>query len=287
MRKASHLKDYEQRLNRVITYIYDHLNEPLDLLKLADIACMSPYHWHRLYHALYGETIADTVKRLRLQKAATYLSHTELSPAIIAKKSGYPNLQSFTRLFKQEYGLPPAQYRKKGNHHQFQLLSKQSLSEQNYPVIIRHVSDLKIVALNHQGSYIDIGKAFYKLFTWLGAHDLVTTNQRMLGIYFDDPSITAEKDLKSQAAMVIENHFNVNPPIISSYIHGGLYAVLRYIGPYASMRAAYQWLYGQWLPQSAFETTDQPIFEEYINNPRDVSATELITDIYLPLASSK
>ena len=57
---------YETRLRRVSAYIHDHLDEELDMARLAEIACMSSYHWHRIYRAIYGETLAATVKRLRL-----------------------------------------------------------------------------------------------------------------------------------------------------------------------------------------------------------------------------
>ena len=60
---------YEARLSRVLDHIYDHLDEPLDIDRLAEIACLSPYHWHRIYQAMYGETIAATVRRLRLHRA--------------------------------------------------------------------------------------------------------------------------------------------------------------------------------------------------------------------------
>jgi AraC family transcriptional regulator len=49
------------------------------------------------------------------------------------------------------------------------------------------------------------------------------------------------------------------------------------------MRAAYDWLFGQWLPSSGREAADAPIFEDYLDSPRDTLPTELRTDIYLPL----
>ena len=61
---------YENRLRRVSAYIHDHLDEDLDMERLAEIACLSSYHWHRIYRAIYGETLAATVKRLRLHRAA-------------------------------------------------------------------------------------------------------------------------------------------------------------------------------------------------------------------------
>lgn len=103
---------YENRLRRVSAYIHDHLDEELDMERLAEIACMSSYHWHRIYRAIYGETLAATVKRLRLHRAAGEIVRTELAVSEIAKRSGYPNLQSFNRIFKSVYGMPPARYRK-------------------------------------------------------------------------------------------------------------------------------------------------------------------------------
>lgn len=285
MRQPIQLKDYVQRLNRVTTYIFDHLDEPLDLIKLADVACMSPYHWHRLYHALNGETIAETVRRLRLQRAAVYLAHTDLPIAKVALKSGYDSLQSFTRLFKQSYGLPPATYRTKGGHQLFRLSAETVSSNSDYPVRLLEIPSLKVIAVNHRGAYIHVGKAFYQVYTLLGAKGWLKPGQRSVGIYFDDPDITPEKQLHSQAGIILEHDLLITPPLVKTEIRGGLYAVLRYIGPYASMHAAYRWLYGQWLPQSGYEAANAPIFEEYVNNPREVPAMELITDIYLPLQS--
>src|SRR5262245_31013102 len=61
---------YERRMRRVIEHVYDHLDQPLDLNALAEVAHLSPHHWHRVYHAMCGETLAQTVKRLRLHRAA-------------------------------------------------------------------------------------------------------------------------------------------------------------------------------------------------------------------------
>lgn len=70
MSDIDHPAQYAARLARVLDHIYDHLDEPLDIQKLAEIACLSPYHWHRIYHAMYGESLPTTVRRLRLHRAA-------------------------------------------------------------------------------------------------------------------------------------------------------------------------------------------------------------------------
>jgi AraC-like DNA-binding protein len=52
--KTNDWTDYHERSSRVTTYIYDHLDDELDLNNLAEVACLSPYHWHRVYHAMRG-----------------------------------------------------------------------------------------------------------------------------------------------------------------------------------------------------------------------------------------
>ena len=79
MTKQTDWVDYEARLQRVIVHIHDHLEEDIDLDQLAEIACLSPYHWHRIYRAIQGETIAATIKRLRLLHAAGRLAHTDMT----------------------------------------------------------------------------------------------------------------------------------------------------------------------------------------------------------------
>jgi AraC family transcriptional regulator len=58
-------RDYAMRLERVFRWLADHLDDTLDLARLAEVAAMSPYDFHRTYHAMQGETAADTVRRLR------------------------------------------------------------------------------------------------------------------------------------------------------------------------------------------------------------------------------
>lgn len=65
--------DYKARILRVLTHIHEHLDEELDLEELARVACFSSFHFHRIFAAMTGETIADHVRRLRLERAAIEL----------------------------------------------------------------------------------------------------------------------------------------------------------------------------------------------------------------------
>ena len=273
---------YENRLQRVSAYIYDHLDEELDMARLAEIACMSSYHRHRIYRAVYGETLAATVKRLRLHRAAGDIVRTDLDISEIAKRSGYPNLQSFNRIFKSVYGMPPARYRKEGSHAVFQPPVPGKATAM-FDVTLKTIEPIDLIGVPHRGHYMQIGKAFETLFGTLHARGLAKPEMRMIGVYFDDPDIVPAEELRSIACVAGGADIPAETPLERRRIEGGEYAVLRHKGPYADMHKAYQWLYGEWLPVSGRQLRDALMFEDYLNNPRDTPPTELLTDIYMPL----
>ncbi|WP_259782181.1 AraC family transcriptional regulator [Aestuariispira ectoiniformans] len=273
---------YEDRLTRVTDYIFDHLDDDIDLNHLAEVACMSPYHWHRVFHAVRGETIAAFVKRMRLNRAAGDLARTTMPVEEIANRSGYKTVQSFNRSFKAVYGMPPIQYRKYGNHTQFQSTDRERLGAM-YDVEIKSVPAMTAITMDHRGSYMEIGKAFESLYGWLGARNMITPDTRMVGLYYDDPSSVAEADLRSKAGAVCPSGTADGANTQITDIRGGEYAILHYKGPYAAIQAAYQWFYGEWLTSSGREAADAPCFEEYLNSPRDTAPNDLLTDICLPL----
>jgi len=273
---------YETRLRRVSAYIHEHLDEDLDMDRLAEIACMSSFHWHRIYRAIHGETLTATVKRLRLHRAAGDIVRTELPVADIARRSGYPNLQSFNRIFKSVYGMPPARYRKEGSHKIFNPIETGKATTM-FNVTLHTIASIDLVGVAHAGSYMEIGRAFETLGGTLVARGFNSANWKMIGIYLDDPDIVPAEKLRSFACVEAGPEFLAEPPLERRKIEGGDYAVLRHKGPYADMHKAYQWLYATWLPSSGRQLRDAAMFEDYINNPREVGPTELLTDIYMPL----
>jgi AraC family transcriptional regulator len=280
--KADQWITYEDRLDRVARYIYDHLDQPLDLVTLAGVAALSPYHWHRIYHAVHGETIAVTVRRLRLQRAAVDLAQTSRGTEEIARRAGYGSEPAFARAFGEAYGLPPAQYRQAGSLIAF-VPGRLEAPRPGWHVEVKHVSTTRLLTLEHRGPYIEIGRSFETLFGRAHASGLLPADIRMIGVFYDDPTVVPDDQLRARASVVADGTNNAIPPLELIEIGGGDCAVLRYQGPYADMRAAYVWLFGTWLPQSRREPADAPVFEEYLNSPRDTPPAQLLTELCLPL----
>jgi AraC family transcriptional regulator len=274
--------NYEDRLNRVTAYIYYHLDEPLDYDTLAGVAALSPYHWHRIYHAMRGETATATARRLRLQRAAVDLARTDKPIEEIATRAGYGGAQAFTRAFSESYGMPPARYRERGSHADFKP-GALAAPHARWEVTIRQTPALQLLSVEHTGSYMDIGRAFETLFGRAGAEGLLSPATRMIGVYYDDPTAVPEERLRSAAGIVTAAGVEAAAPLRGIETRAGDCAVLRYQGPYVDMRSAYLWLFGTWLPQSGREAADAPVMEEYLNNPRDTPPSALLTDLFLPL----
>lgn len=278
---------YQQRLEKLIDYIWSNPQDSLDLNQMAEIACISPFHLHRIYHAIFGESLVSAVKRLRLHKAAGELVNSDRSVSDIAVRCGYRSMQSFSRVFRSVYGMPPSRYRKEGSHTQFNPILRPFLTGEHtmHDVRIETIQGMELLGLAHTGDYMGIGQSFEKLFGWLGMRGYLTPCMRSVGIYFDDPDSVSQDQLRSAACAAFPELKDITPevPYEKMQVREGEYAVLRFKGPYANMHSAYRWFYGHWLPQSGREACDAPVFEEYLNNPRDVSPEELITDIYMPL----
>src|SRR5579872_2798166 len=103
MRTGTRL-EHELRIEETVRYIVDHLDETIDLRDLADRACLSRFHFHRVFQTLLGETVGDLVRRLRLKRAAMRLRITEVPITELAFESGYATHEAFIRAFRAAFG---------------------------------------------------------------------------------------------------------------------------------------------------------------------------------------
>jgi AraC family transcriptional regulator len=287
MNERTTRSDYAIRLERVFTWLVDHLDETLDLGRLADVACMSPYHFHRIYHAMQGETAAETVRRLRLHRSAVDLITGELPVSRIARRAGYGSQEAFTRAFKVAYSVPPARYRAAfvpiPARHKTEDAMETMATGVSYQATTRVVPEFTVAALPHKGDYQNIPSTFVRLVTMAGALGLFGPGTRSFGIYYDDPSATPVEALRSEACITVPDDWAPSGDLERREIRGGRYAVVSHVGPYAELGHAYAWLYGTWLAQSGEEAADAPCVEAYLNDARFVAPAELKTEIWLPI----
>lgn len=282
MRKALTQASYEARMNRVLDHVYAHLEDDISFDDLADVACLSPYHWSRIYSAMRGETISATIRRLRLQRAADRLANSDVDIGTVAGRAGYGSVDAFGRAFRDTFGTTPAAYRDDGPHVAFKAANTAD-DANGFPVSILTLPERRCASIDHRGSYMTIDHAMVRLFAELAARGALPERPEMIGVFFDDPALGPEEELRSRACMPIADPIAFDAPLTETVLHAGSYAKLSYTGPYAAMPGAYRWFLGVWLPASGHEPDDAPIFEAYLDDPRVVPQSELRTDIHLPL----
>jgi AraC family transcriptional regulator len=274
--------DYEKRLMRVLDHIHDNPAGDLSLDALADVAAMSRFHWHRVFRAMTGETAAQTVKRMRMHRAAIALVQGSKPLRRIASDVGYPNPASFARAFAEIYHHSPAAFRTRGELRPLNRTLKPEISLM-FPVTVRAEPARHLAAMAHSGPYFEIGRSFEKLFATLAARNLADKTGHMVGVFYNDPAVTAPADLKSHAAVEVPGTLPVEEPLETVTLPAARHAVLTFTGPYAGLPAAYDQLFAAWLPQSGEKPANLPSFEIYLNSPMDTDQDKLVTEICLPL----
>ena len=152
-----------------------------------------------------------------------------------------------------------------------------------YEIELRDAEKKTVAGVPHKGSYMEVDKAFGQAVGIMAAAGLFSPDLPMVGIYYNDPGIVAENDLQSFAGLVVPSGFSTPEGLECREIPGGRYAVLTHKGPYAELHKAYNWFYGSYLPANAMEAADAPPFETYLNTPRDVIPSDLLTEIWVPL----
>ena len=266
-------ESYARRLERVAEHIWAHLDEPLDLAALAEVACLSPHHFHRIYRVLIGETAAETLSRLRLPRASMDLARTPAPIAPIARRAGYASNPAFTRAFRAAYGLAPAAFR--ASRRARSGADPMSVEVQDRPA-------LRIATVPHRGPPQQIGQAFDRLMAWAGPKGIAMPPAVGVAVYLDDMSAVPPADQRALAGITVGPDIASDDTVTIHDVPAGRYAVLLYRGPYAQIGKGYEELFG-WLATSGEEPAHAPCVEVNLNDPRRTAPADLLTELRLPL----
>jgi AraC family transcriptional regulator len=293
---------YVARVNRVVDHIGAHLAEPMELATLARIANFSPWHFHRLFQAVSGETLADCVRRLRLEEAAhRLLLKPRVSALSIAIDTGFGSAEVFSRAFKSYFGMTPTAWRDGGaaTWHEARRIDlrkiHQDLSKQHqeasassghdgghWPtgqqpasegtsmqIEIRTIPPMRLAYMRHTGPYghPGIGQMWERFTKWVRARGINPPRGEMYGIAHDSPDVTPPEKCRYDACIEVSNAFELsgddrNRLGISDFA-GGQFACGPFRGTGSTIHAAWMHMYGSWLPASGYQPADRPPFELY------------------------
>lgn len=302
-------EDYLARINRVIDYIAAHLDENLQLKSLAAVAHFSPFHFHRIFHALMGEPLGHYLKRLRVEKAASHLVYNPKKAITdIALDCGFSSSATFARAFKDTYGVSATAWREGG----YKAYSKNrkvgsktrkanpapvSYSEEERrqamktavqaKVEVKELPERHVAYVRFVGAYQGKGEVFAELFgkleRWAGPRGLLTEDAEMLSVYHDDPELTDDNKLRLEVCLSVPKGTPVEGEIGSMTIAGGRYAVASFELDEDQYGEAWEYVYGTWLPKSGYQPDDRPSLEVYRNTASDHPEHKHLVDICVPV----
>lgn len=290
---------YEQAAQRVIEHIVNHLDDALDLETLARSACLSPFHFHRVFRGMVGETPLELVRRLRLERAAWQLRDASLPVTGIAFDAGYETHEAFTRAFRAAYSVAPTGFRAR-KHRRIELAATCGVhfdangrvppfvprhsGGSTMNVVVKDMPEMRVAAVRHVGPYNQIAQAFERLGAIAGPAGILQGPPTMIAIYHDDPESVPQDQLRSDAGVVVPDGVQLPDGLGEQRILAGRYARTTHIGPYEQLGDVWARFLGEWLPANGHRVSPGVSFEIYVNNPTTAPKNELRTDLYIPIA---
>lgn len=280
-------EDYIDRVNRIVKFLSKQVESTPTLQDLAKVAGISPYHFHRVYRAVTGETPFGTLRRLRIARAVVMLRDTEKSITEIAFDIGYESSQAFSRSFRQLTGYSASEV--KGDRQKLvSLVDKLSgrprpSTDTSIDVRIVSIQPFKVIASRHSGPTEGLFEAFGDLHRWALANPLLEPYRGIYGIPIDEPFDEYGDGPRFDCCFDFGPDAEPAGRYSAVTLGGGLYAVTRHVGPFQGLERKYDALYGTWLTSAKYKVRDDWPYNHYLADPGSLPSEQWETDIHVPI----
>jgi AraC family transcriptional regulator len=280
---------YRKKVDVVLQYIHNHLNENISIKELAEYAGISFFHFHRILKGALNEPLGTYIDKVRLDTAVKLIRYSEESINSISAKIGYNDISSFSKAFSKEFGISPQEFKSNremllNTHVDYRIDSKGNLDSEVKPKII-FLPAKKVIYIRVIGEYggKEVLEAWEQLVNFIMQHKLLGWNPEFFSIYYDDPDSVERGKCISDLCFTTKKDIDEHDAFKSNHIEGGKYAVFRYKGPYERLWELYDKIYGDWLLSADYKLRDVPAIEKYINYSPKTKPDDLLTEIYIPI----
>ncbi len=240
--------DYKKRVCQAMNFISQNLERDLSLEEIARAASFSMFHFHRIFKAVVGETVAGFTRRLRLEMAANRLLSNQYDDiTMIALECGFSSSQNFAKAFRQHFGMSASEYRKSKNGNikskRENALSLQAIYNTDTVFMklknnersntmkaeVREMSEYHVAYVRKMGPY---GKetceqAFGELMQWAGPNGFLNSGT-ILGVYWDNPEVTPPEKCRVDACISVPIGTVAEGQVALQTISGGPYGVCHF-----------------------------------------------------------
>lgn len=270
--RAATFTDHRRRIGRAVSHVDWHLDDEIDISRLADIACFSPYHFLRVFQELTQETPLSMVRRLRLERARTRLA-AGLSVTAAAQEARFESSQAFARAFRALFNRTPSSIG----------AEEIRLELDEPPPEIVSLEEQRAIALDFKGTHLDLTDGFGHL---LG---LTRPLARLHGaqaasLSSDYPFPEIDKPYGCQMLLLMPEAGLRETKLPVIRIAGGPHVQWRRRGLLLDSHAGYTKLLTQTLPGLGYRRTDGPIIRLFHNDPALVPRGKRRWSLFIPVA---
>jgi AraC family transcriptional regulator len=249
-----------RRLEAVVDFVDAHLDDELSLERMATVAAISPFHFHRLFHLWSGETLNEFVRRRRLDVAAGRLRHCpDEKITAVSLNCGFASPEGFARAFRERFGMTPSTWRGRA-------LDDERWLRGMPPVTVTHEPAMDVLFMRGRGDFALVAPALWDRFM-SAVRALGLVGQPLLFMGLDDPAIVGPERCRMDACVQLPPGFGLvgacPPPLLHKRIPARCMATLQYEGSAAVIAEGWHALLGQWLPQAAYQLAIGPFRERY------------------------
>lgn len=297
-------KSWIEMIDESLINILKYLGEGITYKDIASKASYSEYHFHRNFKKFTGESVADCIRRLKLEKAVYLLRHTKLRVIDIAVESGFETLEAFTKAFTKTFGMSPSRLRKfpmwdgkarsvSGIHY-----SKDIEVPDWFPVMLTgginmdikivDLSPMKFVCLRNTGDYWKLPQTWQNFHSKLREQGAYWPGSKFMILFHDHNSDAPMENRKSDTSMTIYDGFIPKDGLFTYDFPGGKYAVVAHFGSYEEIGNTDKIWKEEWLPNSGWVVeTGLPFLEWYQNDPNTTPPELLLTLLCTPVKKER
>ncbi len=285
-------------IEHVLDYIDGHLSEDITFDTLATIFGYSSFHFNRIFSSITGMSITDYLKKRRLTRACLELTGSNANISDICYACGFNSIQTFNRLFKDAYGMPPSKLRKEQVSVEYMSV-KSIISGYKNRIRIKGEYAMEPKILEKDGFFLVgvkkhtrdgfqvIGEAWEELKARIGE----ITNRVNQGVSYGYEDYSADFSADPlqfyyMASVEVDGDAPVPAGMEKKSVPKSTYAVFTLTGNNVldEIGNAFRYIYDIWLPGSKYCMSDEVCADfEYYDEQWDCRSSLSKIDIYIPI----
>jgi AraC family transcriptional regulator len=268
---------HSEAIRTLCLFIEENLDQDISLERLSKMVFISPYHLHRIFSRIKGEPLKSYVRRLRLERSAYELKISKKPLLDVALESGYVTHETFTRAFRQRFGVNPSDFQRRYHLYSYsdngiEIPKRINISNVGCSML----DSMWLAYIRVTGPYATSSSPQTTNSPWqilLKAMQLRRVrleSPRYVGVCHDDPQITSDEDIRFDAGVIVSKEYKGDSLIRVRELKAGPYIVARHVGTVQQLTESYEYLLNEWIANTPYQLRNEPLFEVYHNtDPND------------------